>query len=57
MNDNIEPEPIGRVNTVLVANEGKAIITSIIAGIIETNLSERIKFTGLVEFDPKYKTT
>ncbi|MBK7105927.1 MAG: hypothetical protein IPH62_11650 [Ignavibacteriae bacterium] len=53
MNDNIEPEPIGRVNTVLVANEGKAIITSIIAGIIETNLSERIKFTGLVEFDPK----
>ncbi|MBK8947242.1 MAG: hypothetical protein IPM32_18530 [Ignavibacteriae bacterium] len=53
MNDNIGPESIGRVNTVLVANEGKAIITSIIAGILETNLSERIKFTGLVEFDPK----
>ncbi|MBK8945375.1 MAG: hypothetical protein IPM32_08910 [Ignavibacteriae bacterium] len=53
MNDYIEPESIGRVNTVLVANEGKAIITSIITGIIETNLSERIKFTGLVEFDPK----
>ncbi|MBI1931200.1 MAG: hypothetical protein HYS24_01520 [Ignavibacteriales bacterium] len=55
MNDNIEPESIGRVNTVLVANEGKAIITSIIAGIIETNLSERIKFTGIVEINQKTK--
>ncbi|MFZ1288529.1 MAG: hypothetical protein WAR79_00445 [Melioribacteraceae bacterium] len=53
MNDNIEPESIGRVNTVLVANEGKAIITSIIVGIQETESNERIKFTGLVGFDPK----
>ncbi|MBL1214667.1 MAG: hypothetical protein HND52_15030 [Ignavibacteriae bacterium] len=46
-------EVIGRAKTVLVSNEGPAIITSIIVRPIEDNISARLVFTGSVKFDEK----
>ena len=53
-NKNTE-EVVGRAKTVMVSNEGPAVITSIIVSTIEYKESVRLVFTGLVNVEEKLK--
>lgn len=48
-------ESIGRAKTILVSNEGPAIISSIIVRSHEYDIKSRIVFTGIVGFEAKLK--